>query len=297
MKNMTVSVIIIAVIVFLCVSCIGLPVRGNGAIATTEQKYSSFNDVHLTVNAMVNIHSSPEYRMVLTADSNLMKYVIVKKSGDTLLIKTKWGRHYSFTHFVVDVYCPRIDGISTSSSGNIVFKDKFETSRFSVNASSSGGIEGNIECDSFTASVSSSGDIKMTGSCRNANINLSSSGNFYGNKFVINDSLNTHISSSGTIDGIILEGNRLFANLSSSGNITITGNCKDAEIRLSSRGTVYGSECKINNCDINISGSGGAYLWIIDNLEARISGSGTLRYRGDPKFDFNSSGSGKIIKE
>ena len=49
--------------------------------------------------------------------------------------------------------------------------------------------------------------------------------------------------------------------------------------------------------EISISGSGNCRCWVENDLEVRVSGSGSVYYKGDPeKVDARISGSGKVRK-
>jgi len=288
MMKTKILMIALAEAALLCVSCVTF---GNGETAAREQAYGRFNSVTLAVDGEVRLHSSEDYRVTLTCDSNLAKYVMITNAGGDLKIKTKRGRRYSFTRFTVDVYCPKIEAVTASSSGDIVFADQIKTARFTAKASSSGSINGNIDCGAFTARASSSGDITMKGVCKSADVHLSSDGNFDGTELVVNESFDAILSSSGSIEMVKLDCGRMNLHLSSSGSVTMEGSCEDALMALSSGGGIYGKGCEIDNCDITISSSGKANLWVTDTLKARLTGSGEVRYRGSPKFDFSGSSS------
>jgi hypothetical protein len=126
-------------------------------------------------------------------------------------------------------------------------------------------------------------------------ISISGSG-----KFEMLDTINVpkfkiNISGSGKIYGNI-ECDDFSARISGSGNMNISGNSEDADIYISGSGDFNGSEFKVNNYFVNISGSGKADIFVEDSLTARTSGSGDISFRGNAKFDFRSSGSGGLTK-
>lgn len=81
-----------------------------------------------------------------------------------------------------------------------------------------------------------------------------------------------------------------------SGNISVEGSCGDIDINIQGSGRIDGDEFLANNAYVKIKGSGNVNIWAKDNLRGDISGSGTMAYKGNPKVDFNISGSGKIKK-
>ena len=45
---------------------------------------------------------------------------------------------------------------------------------------------------------------------------------------------------------------------------------------------------------MTIGGSGKATVWATESLDARVTGSGTVNYYGDPKVNVSGSGSGRV---
>ncbi len=60
-------------------------------------------------------------------------------------------------------------------------------------------------------------------------------------------------------------------------------------------GDIDAYDLSSNDADIRISGSGEIKISVKENLIARISGSGNIYYKGDPKKqDIKVSGSGNV---
>ena len=238
MKKMNIfAMIVFMSISVVLVSCIEIDahifVRGNGIFATSERFVSSFEKIHGSGSVEIRYHASREYRVVVTVDSNLEQYVKIETRNNVLEIGTKNGS-YSFTKYLVDVYCPSLSSVSLSGSCDFFGDDAIIVSRFESNLSGSGKLKGTIECDNFTA--------KITGS----------------------------------------------------GKMTVFGNSTDSHITISGSGDFYGNEFYVNNADVHISGSGKANIWVTDYLKARITGSGVINYRGNPRTDISVTGSGHI---
>ena len=139
MKNLNIfTLLLITGISMICVSCINLfPTVGNGNLITSEKTVSSFEKINISGSAEVRFHASQEYRTVITVDSNLIEYTEIITRGNTLNIGTKNG-NYSFTKYLVDVYCPIVTGVSVSGSGLFTCNDTITTSTFDSNISGSG---------------------------------------------------------------------------------------------------------------------------------------------------------------
>ena len=109
-------------------------------------------------------------------------------------------------------------------------------------------------------------------------IDLNGSGLFVLNGFEGITALNTSISGSGTF-----KSNADISTLESQ-SIAISGN-----------GIYNGFTLSSNMCTANISGSGDISVTVNTNLDATISGSGDVFYKGNPMITQNILGSGNVI--
>ena len=127
-----------------------------------------------------------------------------------------------------------------------------------------------------------------------SDISLSGSCNFEMLDKIVVPVFKVNVSGSGQVNGSV-ECNNFSADISGSGNMNISGNSKDADISIAGSGNFNGNGFNIKNCFISISGSGNAQIFADDYLAARISGSGSINYRGNARIDIRNSGSGRII--
>ena len=92
--------------------------------------------------------------------------------------------------------------------------------------------------------------------------------------------------------------NDLSVDIAGSGSVSLTGEVNQAKITLSGAGDIGTYECCINSLNCNIVGSGNVKLWVTNHLSYNITGSGYLKYKGNPQLGEHSIvGSGKVIKE
>ena len=110
--------------------------------------------------------------------------------------------------------------------------------------------------------------------------------------------LDISVSGSGKIllDDLKVEG--IECSISGSGDIRIKGFAKDSgEVSISGSGSFNGEEFRMEGLEVHISGSGSCRCWVEGDLEASVSGSGDVFYKGDAKrVDARISGSGKVRK-
>ncbi len=82
---------------------------------------------------------------------------------------------------------------------------------------------------------------------------------------------------------------------SGSGDIVLVGEAKTLETTLSGSGRVQGFSLAAESAKIILAGSGYQQVWAKDNLDATITGSGNIYYRGTPTITKYTPSSGKLI--
>lgn len=107
------------------------------------------------------------------------------------------------------------------------------------------------------------------------------------------ESFNAGISGSSNISGNI-ESNSFSADISGSSNIVLTGNAEDMNISVSGSVKFDGKDFQTKNTSIRVSGSSIISVWATNHLKAQVSGSTTVKYRGNPVIDITGSGSKRL---
>ncbi len=80
-----------------------------------------------------------------------------------------------------------------------------------------------------------------------------------------------------------------------SGNISIQGTALSLNIKNEGSGNIRAFDFPVENCSVDIEGSGNAEVHCSDDLEVSIEGSGNVFYKGSPSINASISGSGKVI--
>ena len=145
-----------------------------------------------------------------------------------------------------------------------------------IELSGSGSIEtDSVNGDELSLSISGSGDIIST---------------FVGNEFT------SSISGSGSMD-IYTECTTSKTSISGSGKIIIEGLATDADFTIIGSGKIKAYDFAVKNAEVEISGSGDAYINAAEMLKGYISGSGNIYYIGHPSIDLNDLGSGRLVND
>ena len=127
-------------------------------------------------------------------------------------------------------------------------------------------------------------------------ISLSGSGKVIGeSKFEVED-IDLSVSGSGDLEMDVFARN-IDSGISGSGSIELSGVSGSHKVSISGSGKLYAEDMEVEEYKIHISGSGACRINVTKEIDASISGSGSVSYKGDPDKVYNhSSGSGKIRK-
>lgn len=125
-------------------------------------------------------------------------------------------------------------------------------------------------------------------------VSLSGSGDIVGKTTLKSDNFKTSISGSGDIT-LQVEAKSVDASMSGSGDIRLSGNTTDFEVSVSGSGDIRAYDLEADFVDAQVSGSADIKVTAKEMLKARVSGSGDISFKGNPKkIDTKSSGSGDI---
>jgi hypothetical protein len=147
----------------------------------------------------------------------LSQYVEINVIDNVLKIETT--KKIS-TDFIVDIYSPKISGISIDGVGKVEIIDKINSSSFSIEINGAGEVNGNIECENFFAEIGGAGKLTMAGNSKDARIDISGACLFNGQEFEIN---NASIQISGAGRATIWAVDSLIAGISGIGSIKYRG--------------------------------------------------------------------------
>lgn len=127
-------------------------------------------------------------------------------------------------------------------------------------------------------------------------VTTSSAGDVIGESPVKTDIINLKATSAGDIK-LELYAREIKVDITSSGDMTLTGETDLLEAHLSSAGDLNAFELKAREADISVSSAGNADVTVLERITARASSAGDINYRGNPKYiDAHSSSAGGVHK-
>lgn len=238
-----------------------------------------FNEISFGLPGKLYLKQGSPQKVELQGNADVLKEIETDVSGDRLRISRDdrpfhWNSRDEITVYIT---VPDIEGVSVSGSGNVIGQAKITTNDMELKVSGSGSLSLDVEArGDVEADVSGSGNVDLKGHFANFESEVSGSGQ------VVVDA---------TID------NAADFDISGSGKIEAGGVADQVKVRISGSGKVLAADLKTRRADVRIAGSGDVQLQVSEELDANISGSGSVSYRGNPKkINTNAVGSGKVRK-
>ncbi|MGI9543431.1 MAG: head GIN domain-containing protein [Cyclobacteriaceae bacterium] len=87
----------------------------------------------------------------------------------------------------------------------------------------------------------------------------------------------------------------LTVSLTGLGDFDLQGTATTTDITMTGLGDVKAFDLNADVCDINMTGTGDAEVFVNNELNVTMTGTGTVFYKGDPAITSNISGSGSIV--
>jgi Putative auto-transporter adhesin, head GIN domain len=128
-------------------------------------------------------------------------------------------------------------------------------------------------------------------------LSLSGSGDIKTKKPIKTDGFVATLSGSGDLK-LEVEAKILEAKISGSGDFILKGKSDKLIAKISGSGDINADDLEAKDVEVGISGSGDIKVNCSENLKVRVSGSGDVFYKGNPKTkDTKVSGSGEIKQD
>jgi len=236
------------------------------AVATSAQqtetrKVPAFDKLQIggSFDAVIRHGNGPSVK--ITAENLDTKKILTETNGNTLIISLEKGSYHNI-RIKVEVTYESLAAINKSGSGNLTCESDLSSSNgFDLTSNGSGNvtIKGMIKAGEVSIERSGSGDMNLAG----------------------------------------LQAETIHMNFSGSGNFDVdNGSAKTQTIHLNGSGNVSAYGLKTEICSAAISGSGDVEVYVSNSIEAKLTGSGNIDYRGNAQVkQIEVQGSGKINKK
>ena len=147
---------------------------GSGELITNEEFISDFTSVDARSGFNVEISKSSSYSILVTTDDNVMEFVEITKSGDTLVIGVKFGYIFRSVTLNVEISMPEIYSLELSGGVQGKLEEFRSNNTFSVELSGGSRLVGVGEANDLTIDASGGSVLDLSDFLtHNVNIELS----------------------------------------------------------------------------------------------------------------------------
>ena len=209
-------------------------VYGNGEVVSEERMIEDFSGLKVSSGIDVIMKQGDRVSLLLEADENLHESIKTEVIDNTLKIYTSDKIRKARTMKVYLIY-KNLNSIRISSAGDVRGENTLRTEKLSINLSSAGDLQLDLEADEVNCDISSSGDARLSGRTNLLEADLSSAGDLYAYELIAKE-CRVNCSSAG--DARIYASEKLELRSSSAGSIYYKGEAKDVSARTSSAGSI-----------------------------------------------------------
>jgi hypothetical protein len=190
-------------------------ITGSGNIISREFDYTDFSVVDAGYGFNVKIVQDEDYSIVVSFDDNVLEYLEVSVSGDTLTVGLEPGS-YRLLSLDVVISMPSLDGLMLSGGSN-------------------GDVSGFSSLQGISLGLSGGSEVIIVGSASDLVVDASGGSRVYLSEFICGDA---EINFSGGSNGSIYITGTLDVNLSGGSHLTYYGNPELEDISTSGGSTI-----------------------------------------------------------
>lgn len=247
----------------------GKEVKASKNYVTKQIKVSDFDQIAVSGSLDVTYtQQSGKPKVEIYTSDNIVDLLDIYVKNGKLNLGFKKNVKVSYNKLEIRVTSEDLNAVNVAGSGDFKFTNGLKTDQLKMNVAGSGDITAsNIQCSQgFTANVAGSGDIECK-QLKAADIDISVAGS---GDLKIENALVTSVN----------------ASVAGSGTVKISGSADKANYSVAGSGDLYANDFKVQNISASVAGSGDIKCHAVEHLKARVSGSGTIGYKGDPELDY-----------
>lgn len=257
-------------------SCRADVVTPSNKIINKNVNVGNFSSISLTCAGKVVYSQGAAPSVRINGSDNIIDLVEMKNGGGKLTIKFRDGVKVKLrddNDLVLYISSPTISSLSIIGSGDIDVKSPINASSLNISVTGSGDIE--------TKGISATGDINVV-LCGSGDVNMDLNNRA--------NAINVAVSGSGDVECENPTAHKINCALSGSGDIDIKGgSAREASFAVTGSGDIAAKRLDAGIVNASVSGSGNIFCRATNTLTTSNTGSGDVKYYGNPKV-VNSGG-------
>ena len=227
---------------------------GSGNLITQEMDFTDFTKLEIGHVFQAKVTRADSFSVGITVDDNLLEYVVVRKSGNTLRIYLKAGYAYIGTTKIAEITMPKVDKLSLAGA-------------------SQGEVSGFRSSDHLEVEVSGVSSLNIDDLKAGDTVFEISGGSYASGGIEIAD---------GRFD------------ISGASSIDLEGYASDISIEASGASYANLANFSVSNATVNISGASVVTVNASGTIDGNISGASRLTYLGEPALTIEMSGDSTV---
>lgn len=247
----------------------GKEVKASKNYVTKQIKVSDFDQIAVSGSLDVTYtQQSGKPKVEIYTSDNIVDLLDIYVKNGKLNLGFKKNVKVSYNKLEIRVTSEDLNAVNVAGSGDFKFTNGLKTDQLKMNVAGSGDITAsNIQCSQvFTANVAGSGDIECK-QLKAADMDISVAG-------------------SGDLKIENAQVTSANASVAGSGTVKISGSADKANYSVAGSGDLYASDFKVQDISASVAGSGDIKCYAVEHLKARVSGSGTIGYKGNTELDY-----------
>ncbi len=251
-----ITLLVTASLLALFTGCRGVTqtIIGSGNLIAQEMDFTDFTKLEIDHVFQAKVTRSDSFFISITVDDNLLEYVTVRKSGNTLRIYLKGGYTYIDTTKMVKITMPKIDKLSLSGASRAEVSGFRSSDRLELEVS---GVS-SLNIDDLKA-----GDTSF------------------------------EISSGSNVSGGIEIASGKF-NVSNGSTIDLEGFASDISFEASGASHANLAELSVSNARVKMRGASTVTVNASSTVDGNVSGASRLIYLGNPTLTIEMSGDSAV---
>ncbi len=169
MNRLILPALILAIIISSCHFFGGKNIRGNGVVKTENRTVGSFNSVEVGGNINVYLKQDSSSSVKVEADEDLMQYIVIEVSNNTLYIKPKDHANLKSSKGIkVYVSNPSYKNFDANGASDIYSESKITSSEdMDIDVSGASSVELDLHAPSVETELSGASNVTLRGETKN----------------------------------------------------------------------------------------------------------------------------------